>query len=202
MQKILFLGIFISQLTFAISSMDYPMVYDSYSLEEKGKISQAIAKMTEVYAKNTDDYFIHYRLGWLFSVDKKYKIAIDHYKQAAVKNTQALEPWLALSLLSVKLNEWQSAATYSEEIIKRNPDHYDGNLRYIMASIHLKDYANAIEKVDRILKSYPLDPIFLEQKAYSLAESGKTEAAKKAVMELILVSPSNVFAKTFMSTSK
>ena len=202
MQIILFLGILFSQLTFAISSRDYPVVYDSYTLEEKGKISQAIAKMTELFAKNTDDYFINYRLAWLFSVDKKYKIAIDHYKKAAEKNTQALEPWLALSLLSVNLSEWQSAATYSEEILKRNPDHYDGNLRYIMATIHLKDYAKAIEKVDHILKLYPLDPIFLEQKAYSLAESGKTEAAKKAVLDLILVSPSNVFAKTFMSTSK
>jgi tetratricopeptide (TPR) repeat protein len=202
MKIFLLFGLLFSQLSFATSSGDYPVIYESYTLEAQGKISPAIAKMTQLYVKSSDDYFINYRLGWLFSIDGKYKNAIDHYKKAGAKKPQSLEPWLALSLLSINLGEWQSAAAYSEEVIKRNPDSYYGNLRYIMASIRLKDYAHALEKVESILQSYPLDPIFLEQKAYSLAESGKTEEAKKAVMELILISPSNVYAKTFMSTSK
>ena len=192
----------LSQLSFAVSVEDHPLVYESYSLEAVGKYSQAIEKMTLILAKRSDDYFVNYRLGWLFSLHKKYKNAAEHYKNAAKINPTSLEPWLALSLLSVNLGVWPSAVTYSEEILKRNVDSYYGNLRYIMASIQLKSYANALEKVDSILKSYPTDVIFLEQKAFVLAELGKTDAAKKVILDLLLLSPENVYARSFMNKLK
>ncbi len=202
MKTMLLFCLLITTQLMAVSNEDYTAIYDSYTLEAQFKYPQAIAKMTEIYAKNSDDYFVNYRLGWLFSLDLKYKNSVDHYKRAAIKNSTALEPWLALSSMMINLGEWQSAINFSEEILKRNPGNYYGNLRFIMGHLRLKNYAIALEKVEYILKSYPLDPIFLEQKAFALAESGKTELAKKAVRDLILVSPSNIYAKTFMNKAK
>ena len=202
MKTFVFFCLFISTQLFAVSSEEYTAIYDSYRLEAQFKYPQAIAKMTEIYAKNSDDYFVNYRLGWLFSLDLKYKNSVDHYKRAATKNPTSLEPWLALSSMMINLGEWQSAISFSEEILKRNPGNYYGNLRYILGHLRLKNYAQALEKVDYILKSYPIDPIFLEQKAFALAESGKTDQAKKVIRELILISPSNIYAKTFMNKTK
>ena len=70
------------------------------------------------------------------------------------------------------------------------------------ASLKLKSYAPALAKVEYILKAYPLDPVFLEQKAFGLAETGKKEEAKEVIRQLILISPSNAYAKSFMQGSK
>jgi tetratricopeptide (TPR) repeat protein len=184
------------------STVDYTGIYDSYNLEAQKKYGDAIAKMTEIYSKNSDDYFVNYRLGWLFSLDQKYKNSVDHYKRAAINNPTSVEPWLALSSLMVNLADWKSALGYSEELIKRDSKSYYGHLRFILSNIRLKSYDAALEKVEAALKLYPTDPVFLEQKAFALAESGKVELARKVVSELIIISPSNVYAKTFLSAHK
>jgi tetratricopeptide (TPR) repeat protein len=187
---------------FSITLDDYTIVYDSYKLEASGKIPQAIEKMTQIFSKSSDHYLVNYRLGWLFSLDKKYQNSADHYKKAAKKNPSSIEPWLALSSLYLNLGEWKNASDSSNEIILRDKNNYYGNLRFIQANLKLRDFESALEKVTTILKVYPLDTLFLEQKAYILAELNKNKEAKNAALDLLLVSPNNQFAKNFMKKNK
>ena len=186
----------------AISVEEHASVYETYTLEAQGKYGKAIEKMTKILEGKSDDYFINYRLGWLFSLEKKYKNSVDHYKKAGASNPKALEPWLALSLLHLNLLDYKNVMTYAEEVIKRDPESYYGNQRFILAALRMKDYSSALEKVDEILKAYPTDAIFLEQRAFALGESGKYDLAKKAVTDLLLISPSNAYGKYFMSKPK
>jgi tetratricopeptide (TPR) repeat protein len=204
MKKIgfLFLMTLISNSSFAISVEEHTAVYETYTLEAQGKYGKAIEKMTKMLEGKSDDYFINYRLGWLFSLEKKYKNSVDHYKKAAASNPKALEPWLALSLLHLNLLDYKNVMNYADEVIKRDPESYYGNQRYILAALRLKEYSSALEKVDEILKAYPTDAVFLEQRAFALGESGNYELAKKAVADLLLVSPSNAYGKYLMSKPK
>jgi tetratricopeptide (TPR) repeat protein len=191
--------ILFSMSTKAISVEEHSAVFETYTLEAQGKYAKAIEKMTKLLEGKSDDYFINYRLGWLFSLEKKYKNSVDHYKKAGSSNPKSIEPWLALSLLHLNLLDYKNVMVYAEEVIKRDPENYYGNQRYILAALRTKDFSSALEKVDEILKAYPTDAIFLEQRAYALAESGKFDLAKKAVADLLLVSPSNAYGKYFMS---
>jgi tetratricopeptide (TPR) repeat protein len=199
MKKInLTLLLLVSQLTYAVTVEDHPLIYESYGHEYQGKYPQAIEPMTQILLKKPDDYFVNYRLGWLFSLHQKYKNAEEHYKKAAQILPSSLEPWLALSLLSINLGEWEKAMNFSEEVMERNKDHYYGNLRYITAAIKLKKFEKALNKASSILRSYPTDAVFLEQKAYSLENLGKISDAKKAIMDLKVVSPQSEYVKIFI----
>jgi tetratricopeptide (TPR) repeat protein len=158
--------------------------------------------MTQLFAKKSNDYFVNYRLGWLFSLNQKYKNATEHYTKAADINPDSLEPWLALSLLYLNLGEWDKSMSYSLEVINRNKDSYYGHLRYITAAIQAKKCNIAIDKILYILKSYPTDVVFLEQKAFCYESLSKIDEAKKAVVELKLLSPQNFYANSFMKKYK
>jgi tetratricopeptide (TPR) repeat protein len=202
--KKIFIYIYFITISFQAYSMgleDYTNVYDSYKLEAEGKLPQAIEKMIQIYSKSTDNYLVNYRLGWLFSLEKKYQNSIEHYKKAANKKPKSIEPWLALSLLHMNLQEWSKASDFAEELILRDNHNYFGNLRYIQAKIKLKNYRSALEKLDQILNVYPMDPVFLEQKAFIFSELNKKKEAKNAVLDLLLISPNNYFAKSFMKTN-
>lgn len=199
MLKLLLLSLIFTQVALAITPDQQTVIYESYSLEALGKYGDAIGKMSKVLEQNPEEYFVHYRLGWLFSMDQKYALSSSHYLIAAKLKPASLEPWLALSLLSINLGDWKSAKRESTELLKRNSFNYYGNLRLIVASIQLKEYEIGLEKVNFILSNYPLDSIFLEQKAYILSAQGRKEEAKKVVIDLLLVSPSNAWAKSFMA---
>lgn len=203
MKTIILIILFIfSFKSYSVSVEDHPLIYESYSLEAQGKYPQAIEKMTQLFAKKSSDYFVNYRLGWLFSLHQKYKNATEHYRKAAEIVPESLEPWLALSLLSLNLGEWEKAMNYSSEVIKRSHGSYYGHLRFISAAIQAKRCDLALDKIITILKFYPTDVIFLEQKAYCFESLQKIEDAKRAVVELKLLSPQNVYANTFMRKYK
>ena len=197
---LLLISLIFTQNLWAISVDDHQAIYVSYLSEGQGKIADAIGKLTSIYQKNPNDYFVNYRLGWLFSLEKKYKNSVDHYKKAADLSPASIEPWLALSSLSINLADWTQARKYAEEILERTPTNYYGQLRYIQAQIQLKEFDKALTKAEAALKLYPTDKIFLEQKAFSLAKLNRVEAAKMAILDLLLVDPQNIYAKSFMST--
>jgi len=199
MKLMCFLLLISSQIAFALTSEQQTIVYESYKSEYQGKIADSIKKMQKLYLQSPDDYLVNYRLGWLYSIDKKYPASIDHYKKAGKIKPESLEPWLALSSLSTNLGDWNAAKEDSMELMKRNNFNYYGNLRFITASIKLKDYNSGLEKVDFILSHYPLDPIFLEQRAFILSALGKKDEANKAVKDLLLISPSNAWALSYVA---
>jgi len=182
----------------ALSLDDYTLIYDSYKLEASGKIPLAIDKVIQVYQKEKSNYLINLRLAWLFSLDNKLKNSEQHYLNAAEIIPKSLDPWLALSKMYLDLSQWKTATKYAEEILERDPNHYLGHLRFIQASIQQKDFEKALEKLGHILLLYPLDVIFIEQKAYCLNQLRKDKEAHKAVLELLLVSPHNEYGKNFM----
>jgi tetratricopeptide (TPR) repeat protein len=173
-------------------------VYASYALEAKGDFAGAIQKMVKVQSANADQYFPNYRLGYLMSMSKKYSNAVNHYEKAAKINSSSVEPWLAISLMSLYSGDEDRVMSASKEVLSRDPKNYFGLARLAGVQIRKKDYSGALETASNGLKGYPSDALFLEQKGFALKSLGKTDEAKAVAKDLILLSPSNVFAKSIL----
>ena len=202
MKILILISLFYCPLTFALTSKYYPLVYDSYLLEKKGDIPRAISKMTSIYKTQSDDYFVNLRLGELFTKDKKFKLAIDHFKRASRLQVEAIDPWFQISTIAFSEKDWAQVEIATEEILKRDPLHLVGYIRSLTAQIETEKYSKAIERMDEILKHHPLNKELLELKARAFQKNGDPAQSKKTLMELILVDPENVLAKSLLSEMK
>ncbi|MBI2711356.1 MAG: tetratricopeptide repeat protein [Bdellovibrio sp.] len=193
------IGAICSSSAWALNMEDRMAIYDSYALEGQGAIAKAIDKVTGALSRNKTDYFLNYRLGWLFYLAKKYKNSVEHYQQAGNIVTTSVEPWLGASLVYVMSGEYGLSVRMCAEALKRDPQNYTCLQRSVFSWIQLKDYHNALEKVNVALKLYPTDAVFLEQKVAVLQASGKPDEAKDIATVLITVSPKNAYAKKLVT---
>ncbi len=202
MKILILISLFYCPLSLALTSKYYPLVYESYLLEKKGDIPKAISKMTTILKTQSDDYFVNLRLGELFTKDKKIKLAIDHFKKASRLQTEAIDPWFQISTIAFSEKDWAQVELATEEILKRDSHHLVANIRFLTALIETEKYSKAIERMEEILNHHPLNKELLELKARALQKNGDTVQSKKTLMELILVDPDNILAKSLLSEMK
>lgn len=182
----------------AITRGESALLYDSYAEEAKGDIRASISRMVIILGSEPDDYLVNYRLGWLFSLDKEYKNSIDHYLRAAKTAPNSLDPWLALSLLYLNIGDYQLAIKSSNEILVRDPKNYYGLLRLAAAEQALGMNSEALAATNKDLRSYPLDTLLLEKKGYLLKKLGKGKESVHVLKQLLLLSPTNAYAKSVL----
>ena len=193
---------FSSSSAFALSLDEQTDVYTSYALEAKADYAGATQKIVKLQSANPENYFLNYRLGYLFGMSKKYSNAILHYEKAAKIAPDSVEPWLALSLLSYYSGDDTTVISASKEILKRDPHQYFGYLRLAGALLRAKDYAAALNIAKEGNQLYPTDVGFLEQKGVALKMLGKKNEAMAVAQQIILISPTNLFAKSVLAPSK
>jgi tetratricopeptide (TPR) repeat protein len=185
--------------SFAFTQEETTLINESYRSEATKDYAQAISKMTKVHEENKSDYFVNFRMGWLFNLVKKYDKTTEYYEQAAKSSPESLEPWLALSILNLNLGNNDKLLNVTEEILKRAPTNYYGLQRGTTACIKLKKFELGLSKVSKALEMYPTDTIFLEQKGYILKQMNKTSESKKVLEFLLLLSPENAYAKSVLA---
>lgn len=174
------------------------ILYESYALEAKADYENAAKKVASLYEENKKNYFLNMRLGYLFSYSKKYANSADHYLNASKLVPTSLEPWLALSLFYFNIGDFSKCLEASSEILKREKLNYYGLVRSASCAIKMKAYGTARTYVERGLKLYPLDPIFLEQKGFILVTEGTPNLATEILETLLLISPQNEYAKSIL----
>jgi Flp pilus assembly protein TadD len=183
----------------ALSVDEQKMVYESYALEAQKNIAGATDKMVKVLDAAPNDYVANYRLGYLFSLEKKYANAAERYKKAAAVSPKSLEPWLALSLMGLYALDDDMVISGSQEILKRQPGNYFGLARLASAEIRRKNYQSALNHAKEGAALFPTDALFAEQVAAAYKDLGKMAEARAAVQTLLLLSPSNLYAKDFLA---
>ena len=200
--QLLCLGIFTLCLGFsspkawAMSLEQQTIIYDTYSLENQKEYSKAIEKMIVLFHESSNDYFINLRLGWLFYLNKQYANAILHYNRAALLAPNSIEPLLALSLIHNLVEDYASTIKICNKILAADPKNLQALQRLISAEIRTQNDSDAEKNVAYGVDLYPTDPIFLEQKAFIKNKLGKKEEAKKALTLLLVVNPSNEYARS------
>lgn len=178
------------------------IILESYAAEGEGRTPQAIEKMVRLFNGAPNDYFINFRLGWLFYLDKKYTNSANHYASAARIEPGSVEARLGQTLALLAAGDYGRVVEVSRDLLKLDPKNYLGQQRMIQAYLRLKDYSNAAVQAYNALKSYPSDVVFLEQYGFILNELGRTEDAKKTLGFLFLISPKNVYARSVLGAIK
>jgi len=173
-------------------------VLDSYSAEGRGDYQQAIDKMMPLFTTAPQDYFVNYRLGWLFYLKKNYKNAIGHYSNAEKTDLTSLEPLLGLTAVYLAVGNYSQLLSVSERLLARDPKNYYGMQRYVTAQIKLKNFPAALAKTQDALAVYPSDAIFLEQKAFAQMSLNSVKEAQETLSHLILISPRNEYARMIL----
>jgi tetratricopeptide (TPR) repeat protein len=202
--KIIFILFILFSIPFAMAlpAKDFPAVYDSYLLEKKGHLSRAIAKMTSLYKNHSEDYFVNFRLGELFSKDQKDKMAIEHFKKASTINIHSIEPWIEISKILFERKDWSQLELSTDEIIKRDDLNLFAHLKSCHALIELSKSSKALDRIGDILAAHPQNKELLEFKALAQQKNGDTESSRQTLMELVLIDPENSLAKKLLVEPK
>ena len=166
----------------------------SYNYEKMGSYSDAIKVLIPVNKKYPNSYTVNLRLGWLFFLNKRYKNAIQHYKKALLAIPSSIEANLGLIKCYLANEDLKNAIKIGGIILKIDYYNYYGNYYLSLALIRNKDYAIALNLVNKMLSLYPTSVLFLEELA-KIKSVEKPQEAKKIYRNILILDPNNINAK-------
>ena len=198
MKKIIFIFIFI----FSFADEIQKAYLKSYNYEKIGNYKEAIKVLMPLYSKYSKGYTLNLRLGYLFSLQKQFKISLAYYQQASNILPYSFEPKLGMMRVYMKIGEYKKVIEIGYSLLKRNYYDYYTNLYTLQSLKKLKKYKEALEIANKMLLIYPTDKLFLVNLA-KIYEIIDPEYAKKIYLNSVLVlDPNNVSAKLFLDKTK
>ena len=169
--------------------------FKSYDYEQVSKYKEATKVLAPLYKKNSSNYTLNLRLGWLFSLQKHYTDAIKYYEKASLIHTKAIEPKLGLARVYLNSYSYAKAQSMSGEILKLDYYNYYANLYMIRSLIAQKKYTIAIEIIEKMRAIYPTDVLFLEQLLIAYKQT-KNKEYQSVYENILLLDPNNVYVRS------
>ena len=169
--------------------------FKSYDYEQMGKYSEAIKVLSPLYKKYPKGYTLNLRLGWLFSLDKKYANAVKYYKRASLINMYALDPKLGLLSVYLQTQKYKDVEMVAQELLKVDYYNYYANLYMIKALIAEGKNDVALKVINKMLALYPTDIKYLEQLAvvYKITNN---KFLQKLYEDILILDPNNILVRT------
>ncbi len=164
----------------------------SYKLEASGDYKVAINALTGI---NGYDYHKTLRLGWLYYLDKKYDLSVQHYNMAIKLRPKAVEPLLGLCYpLDIQQKTDQLESVY-KKILSIDPG--NSKINYALGNIYYyrKNFTLAEKYFDKGLEMYPYDYYFTLMSAWTKYFLGKKNEAKNLFNTVLIISPEDTSAK-------
>ena len=166
----------------------------SYSAEYNKDIPGAIKPLKAIEAKESGNYLLELRIGWLLYVSELYNESVEYYKKAAQLEPSAVEPLLGIvnSLAAGGKNE-ELMPVY-KSILTIDPNNYTALSRLAWISYSKKEYLKAAEMYRVLVQRYPSDTEMLLGLGYALKMDGNSVDAAKYFNRVLLLSPKNARA--------
>jgi tetratricopeptide (TPR) repeat protein len=175
---------------------------ESYKYEKMANYKDAIKVLMPLYKKYPNGYTLNLRLGYLFSMNKDYKTAINYYKKASLILPNSFEPQLGLMKIYLLMHKYQKVTQIGFSILKFDYYNYYTNLYIINSLIAQRKYDDALKFVNKILNIYPTDVTYLTKLA-QIYEIKNPAYAKKIYEDSILIlDPNNIQAKRYLNKYK
>lgn len=192
MKKIILL---LSVTVLLLQAFDIKALYEkSYSYEKSYNYKEAIKVLIPLYEKYKHGYTINLRLGWLFFLNKQYKNAIKHYKEALLAAPKSIEAYLGLLRSYLMIGDLQQAIATGSVIVKIDYYNYYGNYYLLKALIRKKEYATATAIANKMLHLYPTSILYLEALA-DITKIKEPQKAKEIYRNILILDPNNIAAK-------
>jgi len=171
----------------------------SYNYEKMGDYQDAIKVLIPLYKKYPNGYTINLRLAYLFYLDKKYKNAINHYKISSKILPYSFEAKLGIMRVYLATQDYKRCIEIGNVILKVDFYNYYANYYYLLSLIGIKDYENALAVVNKMLRLYPTNTLFLVELGKIYHFQGKKELAKKTFEDVLILDPNNIVAKEYLN---
>ncbi|MCX8056796.1 MAG: tetratricopeptide repeat protein [Ignavibacteria bacterium] len=162
---------------------------NSINLAEKGNYQKAIDELLNVYSKNSDDYLINLRLGYLYYLQKKYDQSINYYKKAFdLSKENSIEALLGLTLPLAGQEKWTEVEKIYHKILGYDKNNYTANLRLGQIYFNRKEYSKAENYLKNVYNFYPSDYETNLYLGWTYFYLNKKDEARKHFINTLMVS--------------
>ncbi len=169
--------------------------YKSYNYEKSGNYLDAIRSLQLVYNKYSKAFGVNNRLGYLYRLNKQFKNAELHYKQAITALPDSLTPKLGLMHVYIQAKKFSASNKIGYQILSIDYYNYYGNLR-LAYTLRLNGQLDIAEKVNlKMLTRYPSDIAFLTELGLLKFKQKQNNRAFAVMREVLILDPENVSAR-------
>lgn len=172
--------------------------YKSYNYEKSGNYDDAIKALQLVYQQYSKAYGVNNRLGYLYRLNRQYKNAESHYKQAITALPDALTPKLGLMYAYLQAKNYDDASKLGYQILSIDFYNYYGNLRlaYVLRQTDNLEMAEKI--LIKMLTRYPSDTLYLTELGLLTYQQKDYPRTRGIMQEVLILDPENVDAKSVL----
>ena len=174
----------------------------SYTLEAKGKYSEALAAISSLSQSLRRSYFFQMRVGWLRYMSGKYSASVDAYKAAAALQPAAVETYLGMTLPLMAARKWKDAEGAAGRALRLAPGNYLATTRLAWIQYNLGRFADAERTYRAVLKLYPSDLEMNAGLGWAVLKQGRKAAAARIFTSVLTRSPEYATARTGLEASK
>lgn len=174
----------------------------SYAAEAKGNYTEALRLLQDVQTRESRNYFLQMRLGYLNLTLKQYAASMSAYQEADRLDTRAVEPSLGALKGAMALGKWADAEKWANDVLKRDAANYSALSSLAYACFVRKDYAKAVKYYEQVVELYPSDTTMKNGLAWSLLYQGFKSKAEAVFSEVLAVSPDDANTRQGLAASK
>ena len=166
----------------------------SYAAEAKKDIPNAIKPLKAIEPKESGNYLLQIRMGWLLYLSGLYNESMDYYKKAAQLEPKAVEPLLGMVGPLAGAGKNDEIVRVYQNILVLDPFNYTALSRMAWITYSKKEYSKAEEMYRMLVERYPSDTEMLLGLAYCVKLEGRKDEAAKYLERVLQLSPKNARA--------
>ena len=155
------------------------LLYEKCDLLEKAGDYEEARSVAGIILEREESYAVHIRLGWLNLKCGGLPDAERHYRAAAERSPDSVEPWLGLQLVGIAREDWREAERAGEAALAVDLDSYWAVSRQAYATFMLEEYARAETLYRRGLEIRPGEPEMLLGLGFTRIHRGAAEEGRE-----------------------
>lgn len=172
----------------------------SYSYENEGEYTKAIAQLKNVYDENS--YEINLRLGWLNYLSGLFSESMPYYEKCILLKPLSIEARLGIVLPASSMGNWNQVEKRYREILEIDPENSLVNYRMGLIFYGREDYQTAFNYFEKVVNHYPFDYDSVIMLAWTNYMMGKSREAKVLFQKALLNQPGSESALEGLSLIK
>jgi tetratricopeptide (TPR) repeat protein len=172
----------------------------SYSYENEGEYTKAIAQLKSVYDENS--YEINLRLGWLNYLSGLFSESMPYYEKCILLKPLSIEARLGIVYPASSMGNWNQVEKRYKEILEIDPENSLVNYRMGLIFYGREDYQTALKYFEKVVNHYPFDYDSVIMLAWTNYMMGKSREAKVLFQKALLNQPGSESALEGLSLIK
>jgi tetratricopeptide (TPR) repeat protein len=172
----------------------------SYSYENEGEYTKAIAQLKNVYDENS--YEINLRLGWLNYLSGLFSESMPYYEKCILLKPLSIEARLGIVYPASSMGNWNQVEKRYKEILEIDPENSLVNYRMGLIFYGREDYQTAFNYFEKVVNHYPFDYDSVIMLAWTNYMMGKSREAKVLFQKALLNQPGSESALEGLSLIK